>query len=182
MTIWTRNVLAAGVLALAASTGAMAAPTQGTLGATSTGSISITASVPGRVRISGLSDVVLTNSNPLVTASQAQDVCVWSNTAGRKYQVTASGSGAAGAFTLSDGTTTYPYAVAWNAAAGQSSGTALAANTALTSLASAATNSDCSAGVSKSATLFVSLTPATLQTMTAGLDATGTLTLVVAPE
>ena len=93
------------------------------------------------------------------------------------------GSGAGGAFELTNGASTYPYSVAWNATgAGATTGTSLTAGTALTSLASAATNSDCSAGVSKSATLLVSVAPATLESMTANVNATGTLTLVVAPE
>lgn len=180
--MWTKTKIVMGSLALLSGTSAIAAPTQGTLGDTSTGSLGITASVPGRVRLSGLSDVVLSNVNPAVAASNAQDVCVWSNTSGRKYRVTASGNGSGGAFTLSDGTNTFPYAVQWNASSGQTSGTALTANTPLTALTSTATTNDCSAGPSKSASLIVSLTSATLQTMTAGVDATGTLTLVVAPE
>ena len=182
MTKWTKSTVAIGALALLSSATANAAPTQGSLGDTSTGTLGITASVPGRVRISGLSDVVLANANPAVAATNAQDVCVWSNTSGRKYRVTANGDGSGGAFTLSDGTSTYPYAVQWSASAGQTSGTSLTANTPLTALTSSAITNDCSAGPAKSASLIVSLTPATLQTMTAGVDATGTLTLVVAPE
>ena len=183
MTTWTKSAAAATVLALATSTGAIAAPTQGTLGATSTGSINISAAVPGRVRISGLSDVTLTPTDLSVDATNAQDVCVWSNTAGRKYNIKATGSGAGGAFELYDGSTYYPYTVAWNATgAGKPSGTALSAGTALASLSSAATSSDCAAGASKSATLFVTVASPTLQTMTAGSAATGLLTLLVAPE
>lgn len=181
MTIWTKK-LVGGALALMASANSYAAPVQGTVGSTSTGSVTITASVPGQVRISGLSDVSLTGVTPLADVSQAQDVCVWSNTSGRKYNVQANGSGSGGAFTLSDGSNTYPYSVSWNATAGQTSGTALTANTPLTSLASAATNPDCSAGASKSATLLVAVAQSTLETMSAGANATGTLTLVVAPE
>ena len=79
------------------------AATQGSFGATSTGSLSIDASVPGRVRISGLSDVSFTNADPSVNATDAQDVCVWSNTSTRAYNITATGSGAPGAFTLASG-------------------------------------------------------------------------------
>lgn len=183
MTKWTNNAFAAAVLALATSTGAAAAPTQGTLGATSTGSITINASVPGRVRISGLSDVTLAPTDLSTPATDTQDVCVWSNTVGRKYNIKATGSGTGGAFELAAGASTYPYTVAWNAAgAGQTTGTTLTANTALGSLSSAATSSDCAAGASKSATLLISVASTTLQTMTSGVNATGSLTLLVAPE
>jgi hypothetical protein len=183
MTKWTKIALAAGVWTLVASTGAAAAPTQGTLGANSTGSISISASVPGRVRISGLSDVVLAPLDLSVDATDSQNVCVWSNTVGRKYSIVAKGSGAGDAFELDDGSAKYPYTVSWNAAGpDQSSGVPMTAGTPLTSLSSSATSSDCAAGASKTATLFVSVSSPTLQTMTADTDATGSLTLLVAPE
>lgn len=159
------------------------ASTQGSFGATSTGSLTINASVPGRVRISGLSDVTFTNADPSVDASDAQNVCVWSNTSTRGYNITATGSGAAGAFTLASGALPpVPYAVEWASSSGQTSGTSLTAATALTGQTSTATNSDCSAGPSASASLVVSIGSATLQGMDAGVTYNGTLTLVVAPE
>lgn len=160
-----------------------AASTQGSFGATSTGSLTINASVPGRVRISGLGDVTFSNVDPSVTATDAQNVCVWSNTNSRGYNITATGSGAAGAFTLASGALPVaPYTVEWASTSGQTSGTSLLAATALTGQTSAATNSDCSAGPSASASLVVSIGSPTLQAMTAGVTYNGTLTLVVAPE
>ena len=69
------------LLGMAIAVPASAAPTQGTLGATSTGSITINVSVPSRVQITGLTDVNFTNVDPAVTATNAQSNCVWSNTA-----------------------------------------------------------------------------------------------------
>lgn len=159
------------------------AATQGTLGATSTGSVNINASVPGRVRISGLTDVSFASVDPLVTATSAQNVCVWSNTSTRGYRITASGSGAASAFTLANGALpVVPYTVQWAPTSGQTSGTSLVAGTPLTALTSTATNSDCSAGPSASASLVVSVASSALQSMTAGVTYNGTLTLLVAPE
>ena len=159
------------------------AATQGSFGATSTGSLSIDASVPGRVRISGLSDVSFTNADPSVNATDAQDVCVWSNTSTRAYNITATGSGAAGAFTLASGVLApVPYTVEWASSSGQTSGTSLTAAKALTGQTSTATNSDCSAGPSASASLVVAIGSPTLQGMDAGVTYNGTLTLVVAPE
>ena len=158
------------------------AATQGSLGTTSTGSISIGASVPNRVQISGLADVSFANQDPATPAANAQNVCVWSNTSTRGYNVTASGSGAANAFTLAGGSSTVPYNVEWAGSSGQSSGTALTSGSALTGLTSTATNATCSSGASSSASLIVRISTANLQTMEAATAYTGTLTLVVAPE
>jgi len=158
------------------------AATQGTLGATSTGSISIGASIPNRVQISKLTDVSFTNQDPSVNASNAQSVCVWSNTSTKGYNVTATGSGTASAFTLANGALTVPYSVEWAGSSAQSSGSALTAGTALTGLTSTATNMNCASGPATSASLIVKISSANLQTMQAATTYTGTLTLVVAPE
>jgi len=158
------------------------AATQGTLGATSTGSVTITASVPNRARISGLSDVAFTNQDPGTAALNSQNVCVWSNTATKAYTITATGSGTGSAFTLASGAATVPYGVEWAASTGQTSGTALAAGTASASLTSAATHQTCTSGPSAAASLIVKMTTADLGTMDAGSNYTGTLTLLVTPQ
>lgn len=167
--------------ALLSQTSAIAA-TQGSLGTSSTGTVAIGASVPNRVQLSGLSDVSFLNQDPAAAALNAQNVCVWSNTSTKGYNVTASGSGTASAFTLSSGSLTVPYSVEWSPTSGQSSGTALASGTALTGLTSAATSATCSSGATSSASLIVKMSTANLQTMQAATTYTGTLTLVVAPE
>jgi hypothetical protein len=158
------------------------AATQGSLGSTSTGSVSVSVSVPNRVQLSGLTDVAFLNQDPSVAASNAQNVCVWSNTSTRGYNIDATGSGAAGAFTLGSGALTVPYTVEWSSSSGASSGTPLTSGTALTGLTSTATNASCSAGPASSASLIVGISTANLQTMQASTTYTGTLTLVVAPE
>jgi hypothetical protein len=170
------------VLAAALPSAPALAATQGTLGATSTGSVTITASVPTRARITGLSDVSFLNQDPGTAAANAQNVCVWSNTATKAYTITASGSGAANAFTLAAGASTVPYSVEWASAIGQTSGTALTAGTASASLTSAATHQTCTSGPTASASLVVRMATADLGTMNAGSTYTGTLTLLVAPQ
>lgn len=168
---------------LLCSAGAAQASTQGSFGATSTGSVTINASVPSRVRISGLSDIDLTNANPAADASVAQNVCVWSNTATRGYRVTATGSGAANAFTLANGALpVVPYSVEWSGSTGQTTGTALTTGSALVAQTSTATVSDCSSGPASTASLIVKIGSPQLQAMPAATTFTGTLTLVVAPE
>ena len=79
--------------------GTAQAATQGSQGATSTGTALISATVPNRAQISKLSDVTFAPTDLTVAASSAQNVCVWSNTSLKKYNITATGSGAQ-AFTL----------------------------------------------------------------------------------
>lgn len=158
------------------------AATQGSIGATSQGTINIQASVPSRARISGLNDVSFLNQDPTSDASSSQDVCVWSNTTTKAYTITASGDGAAGAFTLTDGSGTVPYSVEWSSSAGQSSGSALSTGVASVSLLSTATNQSCASGPSSSASLIVKLASADLSTMATGSTYAGTLTLLVTPQ
>lgn len=178
-----RLLAAAAIAACGMAAGqAAAAPTQGTLGATSTGIINISASVPNRARITGLSDVAFTNQDPNTAASNAQNVCVWSNTATKGYTITATGSGTSNAFTLTNGTTTVPYSVAWAASSNQTSGSALVAGTASGSLTSTATQQACTSGPTASASLIVGISTTDLGGMVAGSSYTGTLTLLVTPQ
>ena len=159
------------------------AATQGSLGATSTGTVTITATVPNRAQITGLSDISFTNADPTTTATSAQSNCVWSNTATKGYSITASGSGTAGAFTLTSGALApVPYSVQWAATSGQTSGSALATGTALTGLTSTATRPTCNAGPATSSSLVVSIAATDLQDMVASASYTGTLTLLVTPQ
>ena len=170
------------LLGMAIAVPASAAPTQGTLGATSTGSITINVSVPSRVQITGLSDVNFTNVDPAVTATNAQSNCVWSNTATKGYTITASGSGTAGAFTLGSGVLTpVAYTVQWNQSTGQSSGTALTPATASSTFNSTATTPTCLTAPATSSSLVVSIASAQLLNMASLTTYTGTLTLLVSP-
>lgn len=176
-----RSALVASV-AMALCAQQAGAATQGSMGSTSTGSLSISASIPNRVQLTGLSDVSFANQDPSTAALSAQNVCVWSNTSTKGYNVTATGSGAGNAFTLANGAQSVGYNIEWAGSSGQSSGTALASGTALTGLTSTATAAGCSSGPATSASLIVKIPTANLQTMQAALNYTGTLTLVVAPE
>lgn len=169
--------------ALLSSAGTALAATDGTLGANSTGSVGINASVAGRVQISGLSDVAFNLADPGSEQARAQNVCVWSNSVGRRYNITARGNGTGNAFTLAaSGLDPVPYSVEWAQVTGQTAGTPLAAGAALTAQSSAATAPTCTAGPASSASLIVKLAASDLQQMQAGAAYSGTLTLVVAPE
>lgn len=175
--------LAAVLLAGAGLAGTAQAATQGNLGATSTGTVVINASVPAQVRISGLEDVNFTAVDPTNDVAAAQNVCVWSNNANKRYRITASGSGASSAFTLGSGALpAIPYSVQWDDVSGATSGDALATGTALGSQTSVATNPSCTGLSNESASLIVRMAAADLQAMQAQTSYTGTLTLTVAPE
>jgi hypothetical protein len=176
-----RRVAAAAVSAglLAGSAGAA---TQGTLGATSTGTVSITASVANRAQITGLTDVAFTAVDPGTAQSVPQSNCVWSNTSTKGYSITATGSGTSGAFTLANGSNTVPYSVQWAQSSGQTSGNALTSGTALAGQVSTAANPTCSTSPTTTSSLIVGITAPNLQTMVAGASYTGTLTLLVTPQ
>jgi hypothetical protein len=163
--------------------GSAQAATQGTLGATSSGSISISATVPNRAQITGLADVTFASVDPGSPATSSQSDCVWSNTSTKGYSITATGSGTSGAFTLvNSASATVPYTVQWAASASQTSGSSLTAGTALTGLTSTATTPTCASGPSTTSSLVVNMSAAALQSMTASTSYTGTLTLLVTPQ
>ncbi|HVM98898.1 MAG TPA: hypothetical protein VMT68_01700 [Caulobacteraceae bacterium] len=185
----TRSRLAAAAFAALfaiAGASAAAAATQGTPGTTSSGSVTINASIAARVAISNLSDVTFADTDlaPVLgsgtSAQKTENVCVWSNNSDRSYFITASGSGAANAFTLASGANpVIPYSVAWNQQTGQSSGTALSAATKSSKFTSTAVSTNCGGGAS--ATLLVSILGTDAGAMLAGASYTGTLTLLVSP-
>lgn len=176
---YTRTLVAAGLLfASVLGAGSALAATQGAVGSTSTGSVTITATVPNLVRITNLDDIALGSWSGTGDLAGGDNVCVWSTT--RRYRITATGSGAGGAFTLSDGgTNTVAYSVQWADSSGATSGSAMTSGTALTGQNSTTTSTTCGGGTN--ATLLVRILEAALQSAPAAAY-TGTLTLVVAPE
>ena len=135
-----------------------------------------------KVRITGLSDVNFgTISNLTIDAVQAQSICVYSNGSNNGYSVRADGSGAGGAFTLSNGLTTMAYTVRWHNQAGQSNGTVLTTSAQLSAQTTTAQNQTCSSGAPTTASLIVTLPATSLSSAGAG-NYSGTLTLIVAEE
>ncbi|MBL0317870.1 MAG: hypothetical protein IPP74_00955 [Alphaproteobacteria bacterium] len=179
------SLLMTSILCLQAG-GAFAA-TQGTLGATSTGSVDISVTKPSRARISNLNDLTLASwvdgdGNQTLT----DDVCIYSTSASGAYTVLATGDGASNAFTLTDGSATLPYSVSWNdGGVGSLSNTGTALTTAVTSgtFNNASGDSSTCAGTSpgNTARLIVDITEADLDQVYAAVY-TGTLTLVVTPD
>lgn len=160
-------VAAAGV----AFSGVSMAATDGTVGATSSGTSVITLTIPSLIKVSGFTDIALgTYNGDGVARSGASAACVSRNSAGN-YTVTATSTNTS--FNLKSGAlaTTIPYSVTWG-------GAALTYNTALGGqVADSSTLAACTPVAGK---LGVSV-PA------AGMDAalpgsyTDTVTITVAP-
>lgn len=134
------------------------------------------------VRITSLSDVAFGSlANLGVDASAAQNICVYANTSGQRYRVTAAGSAPGSQFALTSGANLLPYEVQWNASSGQSSGFALSPNFPRTGLVTAATQQTCNSGPATSASLILVLRATALSSATAG-SYSGTLTLIIGAD
>lgn len=143
------------------------------------------ASAANRVRITGLSDVSFGSISSLtLDLVQSQSICLYAKSPpANNYSITASGSGPGGAFLLSSSSGTLPFEVQWSDTPGQTSGSQLIANQALTGQHSSASGpvDNCSSGPASTASLIVILRAASLGSAFSGTY-TGTLNLLVAPE
>jgi spore coat protein U-like protein len=137
----------------------------------------------GTARISALSDVSF-GTVPSFASDllQSQSICLYSKSPPRDtYRITASGSGAGGAFLLTSGAGTLPYEVQWSDAAGQISGSAVLPNQPLAGQQGQGSADDCSKGAASTASLIIIIRSTALASATSGTYS-GTLTLLVAPE
>jgi hypothetical protein len=176
------------ILATAAALAALASPafaaTQGTPGPTSTGTVTINATITPEVNITNLDDFTFdatslqTALNTGADSNKTDAVCVWSNNVDGSYFITATGDGASNAFTLNDGTRTRAYTVAWTGTSG--SATALTAGTKSAQFTSNATAPDC--GGATTATLGIGIANAGIAAMEASTTYSGVLTLLVSPS
>ena len=160
--------------------------TDGTLGNDSTGTVDITVVKPAQARITGMTDMSIP-SWVIGDGDQAlfTNVCIYSTSG--DYTVTASGSGTASAFTLTDGLGAtalhvVPYSVAWNdAGAGAlgTGGTALTATTPADFSNASVVSATCATGSPSgpNARINIAMTEANLVQL-----ASGTLTVLVAPN
>jgi spore coat protein U-like protein len=140
------------------------------------------AAASNNVRISQISDVAFgLITNVASDISNSQSICVYSNSANDGYNVRAIGSGSGGAFTLASGSASLSYDLQWNSASGQTNGTALTPNVALSGQFSQAKQQTCNSGPSSSASLIVIIRSSVLASAEAG-SYSGAVTLVIGPE
>ncbi len=122
-----------------------------------------------------------TISNFTTDSIRSQNVCVYSSNLDGGYTITATGSGAGGAFTLAGSGALLPYEVQWNSASGQTLGTSLSPGNTLPGLTSDALSSTCKFGPATTASLIIIIRANEASSATA-TSYSGTLTLVVTPE
>ena len=135
-----------------------------------------------KVRITKISDVNFgLISNLQSDARQSQNICLFSNSIAGAYSISAAGSGAGSSFELSSGSASLAYEVEWSGQSGQTSGTPLAPNVALTGQTSSATQQSCNSGPATSASLSIILRSSQLSRAREG-NYSGSLTLVVAAQ
>jgi len=135
-----------------------------------------------KVRVTNLSDVNFgLVSNFQADARRSQNICLFSNSTGGRYSITATGSGSGSSFALSDGANSLPYEVEWSDQSGQASGTSLAPAITATGHVSAASQQTCNSGPASSASLIVVLRASSLSQAREG-NYSGSLTLLVAAE
>jgi hypothetical protein len=163
------------------------AATEGTLGTTSTGSVTLSVTKSVQAQITDLTDMTLANwSIGQGAVTLTSNVCLYSSTG--NYKVTATGSGLLGAFTIASGLNLIPYSVTWNAGGVgnlANTGTALITNIQSTGFSNASTTSaTCSGGGASNDTARVIVTLASLDMTAAASSATpytGTLTMLITP-
>jgi hypothetical protein len=159
--------------------------TDGTVGATSTGTSTVSLTIPEYVIVRNMNDFAFGNWNGTSALDTNDDIAISGNDdqGTPSYQVTLSGSGASSAFTIARTSPASPaatiaYTVAFNDQTGTSGGVAATATTAITNqtginqaLSTTTTN----------ANIRVQIALATLQAAPYGTYS-GTLTIVVQPE
>jgi len=135
-----------------------------------------------KVRITNLTDVDFgLISSPQAEARRSQNICLFSNSSGGAYSVSASGSGAGSSFELNSGGDSLAYDVEWSASSGQASGVLLAPAVPLTGQTSSATHQFCNSGPATTASMTIVLRAAELSRARQG-SYSGTLTLLIAAE
>lgn len=173
-----RNKILAVAMAVAgvAVSGVSMAATNGSVGATSTGTVVINATIPKLIRITDLADITITPTNTATgfnPATGSSPACVRQNGAAATYGIVA--TSANGSFQLVNGVLApVTYSLTWG-------GTALAYSTALAAQTPESnTLGSCTATAGK---LGVAITAAALDGAVGSATAyTDTVTLVVTPE
>ncbi len=180
-----KNTAMAVSLLVVVSAGNAFAASDGTLGATSSGSTNVSLTVPELIRVSGIDNLTL---NPYSSGDVdlTTDVCIYTNDEDGQYDVTISGDGGpnqAASFQIGDAATTddMTYTAAWNDVSGTNTNeTAVTHGNELTVQTGANTTSQtCSGG--SSARLHINITEAEVLAQAAGTYI-GTITILVEPD
>jgi hypothetical protein len=131
--------------------------------------------VQDEVKISNLSDIPLAFTGIDVSGTSA--ACVYRSGVTGLYNITGTGSGAGGAYTLANGPTTVAYGVEYDDGSGFSP---LTSGAALPAAGGESVNDDCATAGADNGTVQVTVLAVDAAVLPA-LVYTGTLTLLVAP-
>lgn len=157
------------------------AATDGSLGATSTGTTDLSLSISDMVRVTGMADFSFGNYGGSGTATLDDNICIYTNNPTGQYVVTATGDGAGSAFTVDDNNShVIAYTVRFNDQTGTSGNVALTTNVASATQSGANTTSQTCAG-GNTANIEISITQSALMSVPAATYS-GVLTLVVEPN
>lgn len=156
------------------------AATDGTLGTTSTGTANISVTIPKLIRARGFADFALGTYTGIGDLNGNDDLNISTNygTAARTYRVTGTGSGAASAFTVTDGTNTIAYNAFYNDVTGTAGRVAMTSGTAVTAQTGAVKPLSTT---TLNANLSIQVLEANLQAADAATY-NGVITLVFTPE
>lgn len=163
---------------LIAAAGSAYSAQDGSLGATSTGSLDVKVDVADRVQISGLNDIDFGAYAGTGALNGNDAFCVYRNGTGAYSVSIDSPQADVGSFRLSNGSDFITYSVTFNDAADITGGSAVSSGDSLTGSGSA-TSLTC--GGASNASLGVSIAENDLQAAASG-NYTDTITLVVAPQ
>lgn len=161
------------------SAGHLYAATDGLLGTSSTGTATVSVTVPALIKISGMDNMAFGTWPGSGDLNDNQNVCVYTNKAAGTYRITGTGDGSGNAFTMASGGNTLAYSVYYNDATGTTGEQLLTAGTPLTGQSGAHTTSQtCSGGTNGN--YHVEVLETDLLAVPSG-DYSGLLTLVVEP-
>jgi len=159
------------------------AATDGTLGATSTATSTVSLTIPQRYQITGISDFAFGNYSGSGDLTSNDDVCVYTNDSTRQYKVriTDSSSLSPSGFSVQNaaGTAHIAYTVKWNNQSGTNGNQNVSYNSHVNG--ENANNSSASCNGARNANLQVNVAQAALQAASGGAYST-TLTVVIEPS
>lgn len=175
-------VAVSALIAVLSMAGSAKAATQGSLGATSTGTAVITVVIPAQFKIGGINNFALGGYSGSGSMAANQDICVYTNGSGSyKVLVTDDTSMTPTGFSVQNGiaTSSIPYKAYWNNTTGTAGSTQLSYNSPLLRTGANVLSTNCSVG-GKSANIEVVFAQADLRKGVTG-GYSGTMTIVIEP-
>lgn len=154
---------------------------QGSLGSTSSGTVSISVSVPAQARVSGVRDMEFAEAASEVLPTRSRVICMSSNSLARSFRIAAIGSGSEGALELSNGSHTLAYSVRWSLPENPGAGSLPAMDPPDGNIDASPSQLECRSGTGL-ARLTVAIDDPRRRSVETHAPYTGTLTLLLSPE